>query len=90
MPKTLLEAMACGLPVIGTRIDGTKEIIEHGNNGILCDFDSGSIRKAIITLMKDGELRRRIGLNARKTIEEKFSLVKLIENELELYSQLFA
>lgn len=90
MPKTLLEAMACGLPVIGTKIDGTKEVIEHGENGILCDTDSGSIREAITTLMEKEEFRKRIGINARKTIEEKFSLEKLVDKELELYLRLLA
>jgi glycosyltransferase involved in cell wall biosynthesis len=39
MPKTLLEAMSCGLAVIGTNIDGTREVIKHGENGILCESD---------------------------------------------------
>jgi len=90
MPKTLLEAMSCGLPAIGTKIDGTKEVIEHGKNGILCDTDSNSIREAILRVMNDKELKDTLSMNARKTVEEKFSLGKLIEKELELYSQLFA
>jgi glycosyltransferase involved in cell wall biosynthesis len=90
MPKTLLEAMSCGLPVIGANIDGIKEVIKHGKNGILCENNSNSIRGAIVTLMEDDGLERRIGENARKTIEERFSLEKLSEKELELYSQLLA
>ena len=90
MPKTLLEAMSCGLPVIGTKIDGIREVIEHGRNGILCDADSGSIRQAIISVMEDKELKDTLSMNARKTVEEKFSLEKLIDKELELYSQLLA
>ena len=88
MPKTLLEAMACGLPSIGTKIDGTKEVIEHGKNGILCDTDSNSIRQAIIRVMEDEGLRQTLAGNARKTIEEGFSLGQLIERELDLYTQL--
>jgi len=90
MPKTLLEAMACGLPAIGTKIDGTKEVIEHGKNGILCDTDSKSIRQAIIHLMEEEGLKQSLGANARKTIEQRFSLEKLLDKELELYSLLFA
>lgn len=90
MPKTLLEAMACGLPVIGTNVDGIKEVIRHRENGILCKTDPGSIRKAIIALMEDEGLKQRLGENARKTIEEKFSLEKLVDRELKLYSQLSA
>lgn len=90
MPKTLLEAMSCGLPVIGTKIDGIREVIEHGRNGILCDADLGSIRQAIISVMEDKELKDTLSMNARKTIEQRFSLEKLIDKELELYSQLLA
>lgn len=88
MPKTLLEAMACGLPVIGTKINGTREVIEHDKNGILCDTDSNSIREAIINLMEDEELKRKIGENARGTIVENYSLDNLAEKELELMEEL--
>ena len=90
MPKTLLEAMACGLPVIGTSVEGIKEVIKHGENGILCNTDSGSIREAIMTVMEDEGLRERLGKNARKAIEEGFSLEEMIERELEMYSRLAA
>jgi glycosyltransferase involved in cell wall biosynthesis len=90
MPKTLLEAMACGLPVIGTNVTGIREVIEDGENGILCDTDSGMIKQAIIRLMEDEALKKRLGENARKTIEEKYSLNKLIDKEIELYAKLFA
>jgi glycosyltransferase involved in cell wall biosynthesis len=89
MPKTLLEAMACGLPVIGTNVEGIKEVIKHGENGILCDTDSGSIRKAITSVMEDEGLRKKLGKNARRTIEKGFSLEKLVEKELELYANLY-
>jgi len=88
MPKTLLEAMACGMPVIGTRIDGTKEVIEHGRNGILCSTNTDSIREAIVTLMEDRELRQRLGENARKRIVEDYSLANLADKELRLMEEL--
>ena len=88
MPKTLLEAMACGLPVIGTRIDGTKEVIEHGKNGILCETDSNSIREAIINVMENEKLKQKLGENARRTIVENYSLPNLAEKELKLMGEL--
>jgi glycosyltransferase involved in cell wall biosynthesis len=84
MPKTLLEAMACGLPVIGTNVKGINEVIKHGKNGILCSTNANSIREAILTLMKDEELKRNLGENARRTIVENYDLDKLIKRELEL------
>ena len=59
-----------------------------GENAILRDTDSGSVREAILRIMEDSGLRQRLVKNARKTIEERFALQKLIKSELELYSQL--
>ena len=88
MPKTLLEAMSCGLPVIGTDIDGIREVIKHGENGILCHTDSGSIRQAIMSLMEKEELKLRLGESARRTIVDSYSLDCLVEKELKLMEAL--
>lgn len=88
MPKTLLEAMACGMPVIGTDVKGINEVIEDGKNGILCNKDSDSIRKAILTLMEDENRKEMLGKNARMTIVENYSLDKLIDKELKLMAEL--
>ncbi len=76
-PKTLLEAMSCGLPCIGTNVDGIKEIIQHQENGYLCETDANSIRKAIIKLLNDKILRQKLSQVARKTILENFSFEKI-------------
>ena len=88
MPKTLLEAMACGLPVIGTDVKGINEVIEHRKNGIICNTDPDSIRVAIVTLMEDEVLKQKLGENARKTIVENYSLDNLAGKELELLEAL--
>lgn len=88
MPKTLLEAMACGMPVIGTDVKGINEVIEHDKNGILCKIDSNSIREAIISLMEDEELKKKLGKNARNTIIEHYSLDDLAAEELKLMREL--
>ena len=84
MPKTLLEAMACGLPVMGTNIDGIREVIKHGENGILCDTNSKSIREAIISVMEEKELKERLRESARRTVVQSYSLDCLVEKELKL------
>ncbi|GAH62991.1 unnamed protein product, partial [marine sediment metagenome] len=84
MPKTLLEAMACGMPVIGTNVKGINEVIEHGKNGILCDTDSNSIRKAIMSLMDNDDLKQKLGENARRTIVEYYNFDDLAQKELKL------
>ncbi|MCC7551068.1 MAG: glycosyltransferase family 4 protein [Methanobacterium sp.] len=88
MPKTLLEAMSCALPVIGTNVEGIKEVITPGHDGILCGIDSDSISKAIVMLMEDDDLRIKLRKNARHTIIDKYSLKKVFQNELELIKKI--
>jgi glycosyltransferase involved in cell wall biosynthesis len=85
-PKVLLEAMACGLGVIGSDVEGIREIITHGDNGLLCGKDAYSIRHAIEVLMKDNRLRRKLGNEARRTMESRFSLEKILDKEIQLYA----
>lgn len=88
-PKALLEAMACGLAVIGTDVEGINEIIKHNENGLLCDTNYISIRNAIDKLMNNDKLRQKLRRNARKTILSEYSLTKLTEKELDLYKNLW-
>jgi glycosyltransferase involved in cell wall biosynthesis len=88
MPKALLEAMSCGLPCIGTNVRGINEVINHGENGWLVKTDSKSVGAGIKRLMNDKKLREKLGKSARKTIEEKYSLEKVLKKEIEIYSRL--
>ncbi|MDR3583407.1 MAG: glycosyltransferase family 4 protein [Candidatus Pacebacteria bacterium] len=84
-PKTILEAMSCGLPVIGTNINGINNVITHEKNGYLCATGKDSIKNAIIEIISKKDLREKIGINARKFIEENYDLEKIIEKEINLY-----
>jgi glycosyltransferase involved in cell wall biosynthesis len=84
-PKALIEAMSCGLPVIGADSPGIREIIQHNENGWLCGTDPQSIRQAVVKLMSDPELQKRLGENARKYILDNFALEKIVEMELRMY-----
>lgn len=95
-PKTLIEAMACGLPCIGSNVEGIKEMIINGETGILCDLDVRSIKNTIINLFDDRAKMKRIGENAVKFVQENYSRdaildrkVKLIKGELDDMEPLF-
>jgi glycosyltransferase involved in cell wall biosynthesis len=87
-PKALLEAMACGLPVIGTDVPGIREIIQHGENGWLCGTDAMHIRQALETVLGDRTLQKRLGENARQTVVDQFSLDRIVELELNLLEEM--
>ncbi|TCJ17941.1 glycosyltransferase family 1 protein [Parasulfuritortus cantonensis] len=76
-PMSVLEAMAYGKPVVGSRIGGIPELVADGETGLL--FEPGNkddLAAAMARLMGAPELRRQLGQAARKRVEEEFSLAK--------------
>lgn len=69
---SVLEAAACGLPVITTRVGGCTELIHDGKNGFLVDRDVDAISDKIVALKNDDQLRENISYSIRQTIEEKY------------------
>jgi glycosyltransferase involved in cell wall biosynthesis len=68
-----MEAMALGLPTIGTHVGGVGEVISHEHDGLLVPAeDEERLAAAVARLIDDPELRRRLGRNARRTIVERF------------------
>jgi glycosyltransferase involved in cell wall biosynthesis len=86
-PKALIEAMSCGMPVIGTRTPGIRELIHHGETGWLCDTDPASIRQALLKLLENPELCAHLGNNARAFVVRNFSIERIVQQELALYQQ---
>lgn len=85
-PNALLEAMAMRLPVVSTGITAIPEIIEDGISGILVPpNDAEALRDQIARLIDDPGLRRTLGENARKRIEERFDIRKNIGSYVELF-----
>ncbi len=68
-----LEAMAAGLPVIGTPVGGIPDFLKDGETGLFCRVaDSKDLAEKIVKILKDGQLRERIITNAKALVAEKY------------------
>ena len=83
-PKALIEAMSCDLAVVGSDVIGIREIVSHGQNGLLCRLQEEDLRDKIRTLADDPKLIRRLGRAARESVIERFHLDKIAPLELEM------
>ena len=84
--RVLLETMACGKPVITTKLIGTKELITDGKTGVL--VEKGNVQQlteALISLLNDKLLREKIGRTAYKYIKDKFSWTRVGNETLRIY-----
>lgn len=89
-PKVLLEAMSCGLAVVGANTEGINEVIRHGENGYLCGTDPASIRGALLAVLDDDALRSRLGARGRDFVIIRHELDRIVRDEIDLYQQLVA
>jgi len=91
MSNTLLEAMACGLPVLATNVGGNPEIIENNINGCLfAPGDAQWLADKLKALAKDPALVHQLGTAARNRAIESFSLSRMLETYRSFYLDLAA
>lgn len=83
---SMLQAMACGCPLLGSRTAPVEEVISDGNNGLLRGFsDLDGLTQAALGVLDDRELQARIGRAARETIRERYSLEVTVPRLAELF-----
>lgn len=74
MPNTVLEAMACGTPVIASNVAGNASLVKNGKSGYLFDItDNEQFLSSAMALMSDHDVLKQMGMNCRLQIETKFS-----------------
>lgn len=86
VPTVLLEAAACGKPIVATDIPGCREIVSPGLNGFLVPLDDPlALAKALQSLVDDVDLRGRMGLAGRSLILQKFTTLQVNARTVEVY-----
>ena len=89
LPTTLLEAMSCGLPVVGTAIAGISDVIVDRKTGILVPPKSPEkLANAIMELIADSKFREELGRNARKHVQELYDWNKITSEVERVYQSL--
>lgn len=89
-PKALLEAMACGTAVVGTRVPGIATVIQHDVTGWLCEPTAEALRDTLRAALGDAERRDRVGAAAMAWVRERCSLAAVARAELALLQQVAA
>lgn len=88
IPKVLIEAAACGRPIVTTDMPGCREIVRHGVNGLLVPpKDSIALADALQQLLENPDLRREMGAKGREMVVQEFAQEIVIEQTLALYGE---
>jgi glycosyltransferase EpsD len=85
LPLSLIEAMASGLPVVATDIDGVRDVVEAGENGLtVSPGDVDGLAQSLVRLSSDPALRRRLGDAGRQTALLKYSFARCLSETADL------
>ena len=88
-PNTVLEALACGTPVIASKVGGIPEQIIEGKTGYLVpEGDAGRMAEKITFLLENENLNRQMGCEAAEDSKKRFSLEQMVNNYLEYYKSI--
>ena len=89
LPKVLVEAAACGKPIVATDVSGSREVVTDGENGILVPVrDIENLAVALNLLLGNPDLRSSMGQQGRKKVVTEFSIGHVVEKTLGMYESL--
>jgi len=89
LPNVILEAMAAGKPVVATSVGGTPEAIVDGETGLLIPpRNPEALASAIIRLLKNPELRTKMGRAGKERVLKQFSILRMVTKTQQLYKEL--
>jgi glycosyltransferase involved in cell wall biosynthesis len=88
LPNVLVEAMACGLPVVTTPVSGIPELVRHQVNGLLVPPDDpAALARELSRVTADPKLRQRLATAARASVAERFDGDRLAVGMAELFTE---
>jgi glycosyltransferase involved in cell wall biosynthesis len=89
VPKVLIEAAACGRPIVTTDAPGCREIVRHGENGLLVPVhNSAALADALRVMVLNADVRANMGRRGREIVVEEFSSERIISETLDIYREL--
>jgi glycosyltransferase involved in cell wall biosynthesis len=88
LPRGLIEAASCGLPIVTADVPGCREVVRHDDNGLLVPVRDGkSTADALRRLIADADRRARMGRRSRERAVDEFSEAKFVADTLAAYAQ---
>lgn len=89
LPYSLMEAAALAKPVVATDIDGVRELVKHGETGLLVPIrDSTRLAQAVVRLIQDREYATNLGLHLKDAVLQEYKLSRMLQKTQDLYRSL--